>query len=368
MCCRDENQLQQYKFHSMIVDEGHRLKNEKIILSAVLRRIQTNNRLLLTGTPFQNRLHELWALLNFVEPQQFCDSGEFDQKYTAVECRRNATLVKELHDTLQPLMLRRLKGDVAKELLPKLEFTLKAKMSQEQEDRYKAILRKNLHIINAAGKVVLHDINNLTIELRKCANHPKLMDKRINITNCESDLINNCGKMKVMDKLLIQLKRDGSRVLIFSQMRRMISILEKYCIWREFDYCRLDGSTKYNERPKLIDQYNAPKSRKFIFLSTTRAGGLGINLSTADVVIIYDMDWNPQMDLQAIDRVHRIGQTKQVRVYYIITIDTVEERLIRCAGEKLRLDELIIQQGQYTHSKKKMLATMRQNAKKLLAK
>lgn len=137
-------------------------------------------------------------------------------------------------------------------------------------------------------------------------------------------------------------------------MRRMISILERYCIWREFDYCRLDISTKYEDRAKLIDEYNAPNSRKFIFLSTTRAGGLGINLSTADVVIIYDLEWNPQMDIQASDRVHRIGQTKQVRVYRMITVDTIEEKLvIKCAGKKLRLDDLIIQQGQYTHSKKK---------------
>ncbi|VDP46128.1 unnamed protein product [Echinostoma caproni] len=151
-----------------------------------------------------------------------------------------------------------------------------------------------------------------------------------------------------MDKLLARLKEQGSRVLIFSQMTRLLDILEDYCLWRGHDYFRLDGQTRHEDRQVYIDEYNRPGSTKFIFMLSTRAGGLGINLATADVVIIYDSDWNPQVDLQAMDRAHRIGQTKTVRVFRLITENTVEERIIMRAEMKLRLDSLVIQQGKLT--------------------
>jgi SWI/SNF-related matrix-associated actin-dependent regulator of chromatin subfamily A member 5 len=145
----------------------------------------------------------------------------------------------------------------------------------------------------------------------------------------------------VNEKLLFS----DSRILIFSQMTRVLDILEDFCSWREYQYCRLDGQTPHEERQKSINEYNAPGSTKFIFMLSTRAGGLGINLATADVVILYDSDWNPQVDLQAQDRAHRIGQTKQVRVFRFITENTVEERIVEKAEMKLRLDNIVIQQG-----------------------
>ncbi|XP_077035531.1 SWI/SNF-related matrix-associated actin-dependent regulator of chromatin subfamily A member 5-like [Agelaius phoeniceus] len=137
----------------------------------------------------------------------------------------------------------------------------------------------------------------------------------------------------------------GSRVLIFRQMTRVLDILEDYCMWRNYEYCRLDGQTPHNERQASINAFNDPDSSKFVFMLSTRAGGLGINLATADVVILFDSDWNPQVDLQAMDRAHRIGQTKTVRVFRFITDNTVEERIVERAEMKLRLDSIVIQQG-----------------------
>lgn len=157
--------------------------------------------------------------------------------------------------------------------------------------------------------------------------------------------------MIYLDKLLTYLKKNGSRVLLFSQMSRQLDILEDYCLFRGYEYCRIDGNTSHEDRIFAIDEYNRPGSSKFIFLLTTRAGGLGINLVTADIVVIYDSDWNPQVDLQAMDRAHRIGQTKQVWVFRFITENSVEEKIIEKAAQKLRLDQLVIQQGRVQQQK-----------------
>jgi len=185
------------------------------------------------------------------------------------------------------------------------------------------------------------------MQLRKCTNHPYLFDGAEPGPPYTTDthLVYNSGKMAILDKLLPKLQEQGSRVLIFSQMTRMLDILEDYCHWRNFNYCRLDGQTPHEDRNRQIQEYNMENSTKFIFMLSTRAGGLGINLATADVVIIYDSDWNPQMDLQAMDRAHRIGQKKQVRVFRLITESTVEEKIVERAEVKLRLDKMVIQGG-----------------------
>jgi SWI/SNF-related matrix-associated actin-dependent regulator of chromatin subfamily A member 5 len=194
------------------------------------------------------------------------------------------------------------------------------------------------------------------MQLRKCCNHPYLFDGMEPGPPYTTDkhLVDNCGKMVILDKLLTKLKEQGSRVLIFTQMTKVLDILEDYCLWKGHNYCRLDGKTEHEDRQNSINEYNAPNSTKFIFMLSTRAGGLGINLMTADVVIIYDSDWNPQADLQAMDRAHRIGQTKTVRVFRLITDNTVEERIIDRAEMKLRLDAVVIQQGRLVDSNAKL--------------
>jgi SWI/SNF-related matrix-associated actin-dependent regulator of chromatin subfamily A member 5 len=158
-------------------------------------------------------------------------------------------------------------------------------------------------------------------------------------------LVENCGKMVLLDKLLKRLRERGHRVLLFTQMTRILDIMEDYLVMRRFPYCRIDGNTSYEQREEYIDSYNAPNSEKFIFLLSTRAGGLGINLQTADVVILYDSDWNPQADLQAQDRAHRIGQKKEVQVFRFVTEHTVEEKIVERAQQKLKLDAMVVQQG-----------------------
>jgi SWI/SNF-related matrix-associated actin-dependent regulator of chromatin subfamily A member 5 len=158
-------------------------------------------------------------------------------------------------------------------------------------------------------------------------------------------LVENCGKMVLLDKLLKRLRERGHRVLLFTQMTRILDIMEDYLVMRRFPYCRIDGNTSYEQREEYIDAYNASNSEKFIFLLSTRAGGLGINLQTADVVILYDSDWNPQADLQAQDRAHRIGQKKEVQVFRFVTEHTVEEKIVERAQQKLKLDAMVVQQG-----------------------
>lgn len=191
------------------------------------------------------------------------------------------------------------------------------------------------------------------MQLRKCCNHPYLFDgaEPGPPYTTEKHLVDNAGKMVLLDQLLERLKAQGSRVLLFSQMSRMIDILEDYCQWKGFQYCRLDGNTPHADRTDGIEEFNREGSEKFIYLLTTRAGGLGINLATADIVIMYDNDWNPQVDLQAEDRAHRIGQKKQVVVFRFITENAVEEKVIDRATQKLRLDTLVIQQGRQVPAK-----------------
>ncbi|XP_016415702.1 probable global transcription activator SNF2L1 [Sinocyclocheilus rhinocerous] len=306
--------FKKFNWRYLVIDEAHRIKNEKSKLSEIVREFKTTNRLLLTGTPLQNNLHELWALLNFLLPDVFNSSEDFDSWFDTNNCLGDTKLVERLHTCV-------------------------------------------------------------LMQLRKCCNHPYLFDGAEPGPPYTTDLhlVVNSGKMVVLDKLLPKLKEQGSRVLIFSQMTRVLDILEDYCMWRNYGYCRLDGQTPHEERQISINAFNEPNSSKFLFMLSTRAGGLGINLATADVVIIYDSDWNPQVDLQAMDRAHRIGQKKQVRVFRFITDNTVEERIVERAEMKLRLDSIVIQQGRLVDpntsklGKDEMLSIIRHGATHVFA-
>ncbi|XP_062558461.1 chromatin-remodeling complex ATPase chain Iswi [Armigeres subalbatus] len=357
MCIREKAVFKKFNWRYMVIDEAHRIKNEKSKLSEILREFKTANRLLLTGTPLQNNLHELWALLNFLLPDIFNSADDFDSWFDANECIGDNKLIERLHAVLKPFLLRRLKSEVEKRLLPKKEVKIFVGLSKMQREWYTKILMKDIDIVNGAGKMEKMRLQNILMQLRKCTNHPYLFDGAEPGPPYTTDyhLLENSGKMVVLDKLLTKLQEQGSRVLVFSQMTRMLDILEDYCYWRGYQYCRLDGQTPHEDRTKMIDDYNAENSTKFIFMLSTRAGGLGINLATADVVIIYDSDWNPQMDLQAMDRAHRIGQKKQVRVFRLITENTVEEKIVERAEIKLKLDKLVIQQGRLVDNKTNQL-------------
>ncbi|GFF78254.1 ISWI chromatin-remodeling complex ATPase ISW2 [Aspergillus udagawae] len=348
MVLREKAHLKKFAWEYIIIDEAHRIKNEESSLAQIIRVFNSRNRLLITGTPLQNNLHELWALLNFLLPDVFGDSEAFDQWFSSQDADQD-TVVQQLHRVLRPFLLRRVKSDVEKSLLPKKEVNLYVPMSEMQVKWYQKILEKDIDAVNgAAGKRESKTrLLNIVMQLRKCCNHPYLFEGAEPGPPYTTDehLVFNSGKMVILDKLLARMQKQGSRVLIFSQMSRVLDILEDYCVFRDYKYCRIDGTTAHEDRIAAIDEYNKPGSDKFIFLLTTRAGGLGINLTTADIVVLYDSDWNPQADLQAMDRAHRIGQTKQVVVFRFVTENAIEEKVLERAAQKLRLDQLVIQQG-----------------------
>ena len=348
MILREKSHLKKFAWEYVIIDEAHRIKNEESSLAQNMRLFNSRNRLLITGTPLQNNLHELWALLNFLLPDIFDDSRAFDTWFSG-ENEDSDLVVQQLHKVLRPFLLRRVKSDVEKSLLPKKEVNLYIPMSEMQIKWYKKILEKDIDAVNGAGgkRESKTRLLNIVMQLRKCCNHPYLFEGAEPGPPYTTDehLVTNAGKMVMLDKILDRMKKSGSRVLIFSQMSRVLDILEDYCVFRGHSYCRIDGSTAHEDRISSIDDYNKPGSEKFVFLLTTRAGGLGINLTSANVVILFDSDWNPQADLQAMDRAHRIGQTKQVKVFRLVTEQAIEEKVLERAAQKLRLDQLVIQQG-----------------------
>ncbi|EJD52770.1 SNF2 family DNA-dependent ATPase [Auricularia subglabra TFB-10046 SS5] len=355
ICMREKGALKKFSFEYIVIDEAHRIKNMDSILSQIVRMFLSRGRMLITGTPLQNNLQELFALLNFICPEIFSDYKDLESflhkgdKEEMTEEDASKVVVEALHKILRPFLLRRVKSDVEKSLLPKKEINIYVGLSDMQRKWYRSVLEKDIDAVNGLtgkkeGKTRLM---NIVMQLRKVTCHPYLFDGAEPgppYTTGEH-LVENSGKMIILDKLLKAMKVKGSRVLIFSQMSRVLDILEDYCLYRQYQYCRIDGGTAHEDRIASIDEYNKPGSEKFIFLLTTRAGGLGINLTSADIVVLYDSDWNPQADLQAMDRAHRIGQTKQVYVFRFIAEGSVEERMLERAAQKLRLDQLVIQQG-----------------------
>ncbi|CAM9097974.1 unnamed protein product [Scytosiphon promiscuus] len=376
---KEASTLKKIKWRYLLIDEAHRIKNENSSLSKTVRLLSTQFRLLITGTPLQvlppcNNLHELWALLNFLLPDVFSSADTFDHWFN-LETDKSArdNVIKKLHTILRPFMLRRIKADVEKDLPPKKEVKLYIGMTPMQRKWYKDLLNRDVGNLNTLGGPDKMRLLNILMQLRKVCNHPYLFD------GAEpgppfmngSHLWENAGKMVLLQKLLPKLRMQGSRVLLFCQMTRLLDILEDYMHLQGYDYCRIDGSTDGESRDSQMDEFNEPGSSKFIFLLSTRAGGLGINLATADVVILYDSDWNPQVDLQAMDRAHRIGQTKPVKVFRFITEGTVEEKIVERADRKLFLDAAVIQQGRLAEKnasldKRELMAMVKFGADEIL--
>lgn len=371
---RKLSKLGEYTF--MVVDEGHRLKNHRCTLLQSLKSIPSSNRLLLSGTPIQNNLDELWSLLNFVNPQIFDDLSVFQswfgfrdigfrkannftgEEQILLEQRTNST-VSKLHEILRPFLLRRVKKDVLKDLPPKREVVVYAGMSKLQVGYYHCIQHGTLRTMLANNGIDVKNGKNVSqtnmqMNHRKNSNHPFLFGEPLDAATgvhigCVHPelLIRASGKFALLDRMLKRLFADDHQVLIFSQMTAVLNIMEDYLHYRNWKYCRIDGSTQIDDRQRQMDDFNSDSSELFVFLLSTRAGGLGINLVAADTCIIFDSDWNPHQDSQAMDRCHRIGQTRPVGVYRLLTLGSIDIEMMEKQMSKKKLERMTVVGGDF---------------------
>ncbi|KAL8138466.1 hypothetical protein V2J09_004467 [Rumex salicifolius] len=358
----DRSKLSKVDWKYIIIDEAQRMKDRESVLSRDLDRYRCQRRLLLTGTPLQlillvgvysppqNDLKELWSLLNLLLPEVFDNRKAFHDWFSQpfqregpahnaeddwLETEKKVIIIHRLHQILEPFMLRRRVEDVEGSLPPKVSVVLKCKMSAMQgaiydwikatgtirvdpEDEERRVQKSTLYQARA-----YRTLNNRCMELRKVCNHPLLNYPYY--SNLSKDfLVRSCGKLWILDRILIKLQRTGHRVLLFSTMTKLLDILEEYLQWRRLVYRRIDGTTSLEDRESAIVDFNSPNSDCFIFLLSIRAAGRGLNLQSADTVIIYDPDPNPKNEEQAVARAHRIGQTREVRV---INMEAVVEKI-----------------------------------------
>ncbi|TKS85193.1 Lymphoid-specific helicase [Collichthys lucidus] len=420
----DRKLLQRFQWKYLIVDEGHRIKNLNCRLVRELKMMPTDNKLLLTGTPLQNNLAELWSLLNFLLPEVFDDLKSFESWFdidtlgeaeNVVAAEREQNILSMLHQILTPFLLRRLKSDVTLEVPPKKEIIVYAPLTAKQEAFYSAVVNKTIAkmlgqekteapvALTASGRpkrasrrlvdygetdgdtpydlekylervrkeaeqsspAVLDvrspldaqinlKLQNILVLLKRCCNHPYLVEYPLDPATQEfkidEQLVQCSGKFLILDRLLPALKKRGHKVLIFSQMTSILDLLMDYCYLRDFQYSRLDGSMSYVDRDENMTKFSKDPE-VFLFLLSTRAGGLGINLTAADTVIIFDSDWNPQADLQAQDRCHRIGQTKPVVVYRLVTANTIDQKILERASAKRKLEQMVIHKNKFKGGK-----------------
>ncbi|CAK5279848.1 unnamed protein product [Mycena citricolor] len=364
---KDRPILCKIKWLHMIIDEGHRMKNTESKLTVTLTTFyHSRYRLLLSGTPLQNNLTELWALLNFVLPKIFNSVKSFDEWFNTpfansgtgdkIELNEEEALliIRRLHKVLRPFLLRRLKKDVESELPDKVEKVIKIRMSALQSQMYKQMKKHKMiadGTSNKDGKVGgVKGLNNEIMQLRKICQHPFLFESvedQINPSGLiDEKIIRTSGKIELLSRILPKLFATGHRVLVFFQMTKAMDIMADFLGMMQWKFLRLDGGTKTEERANFVQLFNGSEEYK-VFILSTRAGGLGLNLQTADTVIIFDSDWNPHADLQAQDRAHRIGQTKAVLILRFITEKSVEEAMYQRARYKLDIDDKVIQAGRF---------------------
>ncbi|KAH0590929.1 hypothetical protein H2248_001042 [Termitomyces sp. 'cryptogamus'] len=339
----------QPRWEVLIIDEGQRLKSDSSLLFKRLNELKSIQRILMTGTPLNNNIRELFNLMNFLDPNEWNDLEGLEKEHEEL----TEDLVKQLHNRLRPYFLRRLKSEVL-QLPPKNEVIVPISMAPLQKEVYRSILSNNLELLNGLTRTNSISapskgrIKNVLMQLRKCLQHPYLYAEDIEPRGLlpqesHEKLIDGSGKLRFLKTLLPKLKERGHRVLLFSQFVIALDVIEDFLNGEGLKYLRLDGNTKSKDRQKGMDEFNKPGSEIFIYLLTTRAGGVGINLFSADTVIIYDPDFNPHQDLQAIARAYRFGQQKTCLVFKLMIKDSAEERIMQVGKKKLVLDHLIVQ-------------------------
>lgn len=360
---RDKSSLSKIRWNYIIIDEGHRMKNHACKLAQTFGKYYVSrHRLLLTGTPLQNSLPELWSLLNFLLPTIFNSVANFEEWFSApfqsagetvaMTEEESLLVIRRLHKVLRPFLLRRLKKDVEHQLPDKIEKNIRCGFSAMQRVMYRQMKETGSVPVQDTRTKQAHKkgLMNTIMQLRKICNHPYLF---MNEWTIDENLVRVAGKLELLDRLLPKFKATGHRVLMFTQMTALITLMEDYFAFRGHRYLRLDGHTKSDDRGALLKEFNQKDSPYFIFILSTRAGGLGLNLQTADTVILFDSDWNPHVDLQAQDRAHRIGQKNKVLVLRLTTVNSVEEHILERANFKKDLDDKIIEAGMFNKNSTK---------------
>ncbi|TLD29261.1 hypothetical protein PspLS_03556 [Pyricularia sp. CBS 133598] len=333
---------------ALVVDEGQRLKNDQNQLYLALRAMKIPFRILLTGTPLQNNKRELFNLVQFIDSSK--NAAKLDEKFAELT-KEN---IPQLHEEIKPYFLRRTKAEVLKFLPPMGQVIVPVTMSIVQEKLCKSIMTKSPQLIqaifaqNKMGIKERGSLNNILMQLRKCLCHPFVYSREVEDTTLDPEtmqrnLIEASPKLVLLSRMLPKLKEKGHRVLIFSQFLDQLDIIEDFLAGLGFLYQRLDGTMSSLEKQKRIDEFNVPGSELFAFLLSTRAGGVGINLATADTVIIMDPDFNPHQDLQALSRAHRIGQMNKVLCFQLMTKGSVEEKIMQIGRKKMALDHVLIE-------------------------
>lgn len=334
-------------FRCIVIDEAHRLKNRAGKTLTLLKEHPCVRVFLLTGTPVQNNTKELFTLLNYIEPLRFRGMDALMENFGDL---KNASQVQALQTLLRPFFLRRLKEEVEDSIPPLEETVVEVGLTKLQTVYYKGIYGENKYMLSKLGTnsaKAIH-LNNMDIQLRKCCNHLYLL-KGVEDElegKCQTDqeyfqsLLDSSGKLILLDKFIKKYREEGHKMLVFSQFKKMLEIIEIYLRHIGVPFEVLTGSVKSQDRVMSIQRFNDDPSFG-VFLLTTRAGGLGINLTSARVVVIFDSDWNPQNDLQAIARAHRIGQTHEVKVYRFITCKTYEEQMFNRASKKLGMEQAL---------------------------
>ncbi|CAI2386132.1 unnamed protein product [Moneuplotes crassus] len=387
--------LSKIDWRVLIIDEGQRLKNINSKFYEKAANLSTEFRILLSGTPLQNNFDELLNLCTFISPEEF--SSKFkdelreifnhsllakkdttlkakgkDIKFNEDDVQKETLLVNTLHTHLGKHLLRRRKKDVLKNLPRKKEVLIHSYLTKRQRQIYKLIFMKNyegLQVLEKSSKkntkVSLRSSTNILTYLRLCCNHPFLLSSRYNPSlraendlteeskngqKIEDDIVKSSGKMKVIHRMLPKLLQKGHKILMFSQFKLMLNIISDYLNSQDLKFLRLDGDTKSSMRQRIIDTFNKDDSPYKIFLLSTRAGGLGINLQSADTIFIIDSDFNPHNDLQALSRAHRIGQKNDILIFRLISKSTCEEKLIETAQHKLLLGGLYVQRDKRTQN------------------
>ncbi|KAF6157703.1 hypothetical protein GIB67_037276 [Kingdonia uniflora] len=368
----DRAKLSKVDWKYIVIDEAQRMKDRESVLARDLDRYRCQRRLLLTGTPLQNDLKELWSLLNLLLPEVFDnrkafhdwfskpfqkDAPSHDAEDDWLETEKKVIIIHRLHQILEPFMLRRRVEDVEGSLPRKVSIVLRCRMSAIQGAIYDWIKSTGTIRVDPADELkrviknpnyqakVYKILNNRCMELRKACNHP-LLNYPYFDDYTQNFVVRSCGKLWILDRILIKLQRTGHRVLLFSTMTKLLDVLEEYLNWRKLIYRRIDGTTSLEDRESAIVDFNKPGSDCFIFLLSIRAAGRGLNLQTADTVVIYDPDPNPKNEEQAVARAHRIGQKREVKVIYLeAVVDKIpshqKEDEIQSGGNIDSEDELV---------------------------